>query len=250
VIHFPFVTGQNGFSAPLSERQWMKLGGALKGMHTTIVPPALKTSLPQETYAPYWRDLVRTLQTRLEATTFVDSVAAEMSAFLRAKCDEIAHIVARAEALGDALRVQGPTPVLCHADIHGANVLIGADQTISIVDWDTLIFAPKERDLMFVGGGVGGVWNDPQEEAWFYQGYGRTEVDPLALAYYRYERIVEDIAAYGEELLWTDEGGADRANGLRFFLDQFLPNNVVEIAYQTDQLLGKGEDQRTASRSA
>lgn len=48
VILFPFVTGQNGFSAPLSERQWMELGGALKGMHTTIVPPALKTSLPQE----------------------------------------------------------------------------------------------------------------------------------------------------------------------------------------------------------
>ena len=88
---------------------------------------------------------------------------------------------------------------------------------------------------MFVGGGVGGVWRDAQEEAWFYQGYGRTEIDPLALAYYRYERIVADIAAYGEQLLLTDEGGADRAQGLRFFLDSFLPHNVVEIAYRTDQ---------------
>jgi len=90
---------------------------------------------------------------------------------------------------------------------------------------------------MFVGGGVGGVWRDAQEETWFYQGYGRTEIDPQALAYYRYERIVEDIAAYGEQLLLTDDGGADRAQGLRFFLDQFLPNNVVEIAYRTDRAL-------------
>lgn len=239
VILFPFVTGQNGFAVPLSERQWIELGFALKGMHTTLVPPALRPSIPQETYAPAWRDLVRTFQVRVEATRFVDPVAAELSAFLRAKRDDISHIVARADALGDALRARPPALVLCHADIHGGNVLVGVDQALSIVDWDTLTFAPKERDLMFIGGGVGGVWHGAQEGAWFYQGYGRTEIDPLAIAYYRYERIVEDIAAYGEELLWTDEGGADRAHGLRFFLDQFLPNNVVEIAYRTDRLLGE-----------
>jgi spectinomycin phosphotransferase len=240
VILFPFVTGQNGFAVPLSECQWMGLGVALKGMHTSIVPPTLRPSIPRETFAPYRRDLVRTFQTRVEATTFADPVAAELSAFLRAKRDTISHIVARADALGDALRAQPPAPVLCHADIHAGNVLIGEDQALSIVDWDTLTFAPKEHDLMFVGGGVGGVWHDAQEESWFYQGYGRTEIDPQALTYYRYERIVEDIAAYGEELLWTDEGGADRAHGLGFFLDQFLPNNVVEIAYRTDQLLSEG----------
>lgn len=91
---------------------------------------------------------------------------------------------------------------------------------------------------MFVGGGVGGVWNEIREEAWFYQSYGRAEIDPMVLAYYRYERIVQDIAAYGQQLLLTDEGGADRARGLQFFLDQFLPNNVVEIAFRTDRLPG------------
>jgi len=248
VILFPFVTGQNGFAAPLSERQWMELGVALKGMHTTVVPPALRSSIPQEHYAPHWRDLVRTVQTRIEATTFADPVAVELSAFLHAKRADISQIVARADALGDALRACAPASVLCHADMHGGNVLIGADQALSIVDWDTLTFAPKERDLMFVGGGVGGIWYDTQEEAWFYQGYGRTTIDLQALAYYRYERIVEDIAAYSEELLWTDEGGADRARGLRFFRDQFLPNNVVEIAYRTDLLLTESGVHRTASR--
>jgi len=239
VILSPFVTGRDGFAAPLSERQWIELGVALKAMHTAVVPHALRPSIPQETYTPYWRDLVRTFQARVEATTFADPVAAALAASLRANRDDISHIVARADALGDALRARSPAPVLCHADIHGGNVLIGADQALSIVDWDTLTFAPKERDLMFGGGGVGGVWHDAQEEAWFYQGYGRTEIDWRALAYYRYERIVEDIAAYGEQLLLTDEGGPDRAHGLRFFRAQFLPNNVVEIAYRTDRVLGE-----------
>lgn len=238
VILFPFVAGRNGFAAPLSERQWIELGIALRAMHTAVVPRALRPSIPQETYAPHWRDLVRAFQARVESTTFVDPVAAELAAFLRAKRDDISQIVARADALGTALRARPPEPVLCHADIHAGNVLISTDGALHIVDWDTLIFAPKERDLMFIGGGVGAAWNSAREEALFYRGYGQTEVDPMALAYYRYERIVEDIAEYSERLLMTDEGGADRAVGLGKFLNQFRPDNVVAIARRTDPLQG------------
>ena len=240
VILFPFAAGQNGFASPLSARQWIEFGAALKTMHTVVVPPALRAAIPQETYGPYWRDLVRTFQARAEDTAFAEPVAAEMAAFLRATRDDISYLVARAEALGDALRARSPEQVLCHADIHAFNVLIGTDGALYIIDWDTVTFAPKERDLMFIGGGIGDVWQSAQEEALFYQGYGRTEIDPLALAYYRYERIVEDIAAYSEELLLTDKGGADRAAGLDNLRNQFLPNRVVAIAHRTDTLLGVG----------
>ncbi len=241
VLVFPFVAGRNGFEATLSERQWGDLGVALRSIHTAVVPPSLSAQIPHEQYTPQWRDLVRTFQARVEATAYTEPIAAELAAFLRTRRDEISHLVARADTLGDALRTRLPAQVLCHADIHGGNVLIGTDGALSIVDWDTLTFAPKERDLMFVGAGIFGVWNSAQEEAWFYRGYGRAEINPLALAYYRYERIVQDIAVYCEQLLLTDEGDADRAQGLHYFLDQFLPNNVVAIAYRTDTLLGASE---------
>ena len=32
-------------------------------------------------------------------------------------------------------------------------------------------YDPKERDLMFIGGGVANVWNKPHEETLFYKGY-------------------------------------------------------------------------------
>ena len=234
VILSPFVAGRNGFAAPLSDRQWIELGGALRDIHTAVVPDALRQRIPHETFSPHWRDAVRAFQTQAEETAFDDPIAAQMAAFLRAKRDTITDLVERAERLGNALRARSLDYVVCHADLHGANVLIDANDTLYIVDWDTLVVAPKERDLMFIGAGIGGAWRDAREATLFYQGYGQTAIDPTALAYYRYERIIEDIAEYCARILLTEGDGADRAKGLRQFTGQFLPNRVIAIAYQSD----------------
>lgn len=64
----------------------------------------------------------------------------------------IRRLVDRAEQLGQKLQGQTHKFVLCHSDIHGGNVLIEGNDSIYIVDWDDPIKAPKERDLMFIGG--------------------------------------------------------------------------------------------------
>ncbi len=124
--------------------------------------------------------------------------------------------------------------MLCHSDIHGGNVLIDESGSIFIVDWDDPIMAPKERDLMFIGGGVANVSNQPHEADLFYKGYGKTEVNMEILAYYRHEKIVEDIAAYGQQLLLTTAGGQDRIESYKHFVAQFEPQGGVEIAFETD----------------
>jgi spectinomycin phosphotransferase len=100
------------------------------------------------------------------------------------------------------------------------------------VDWDEPILAPKERDLLFIGGGVGGIWNTEEEARWFYQGYGPTEIDLLALSYYRYERIVVDIAEDAEQIFGM-QGSVEEQQKALGRINQFLPNNVVDIAHQT-----------------
>jgi spectinomycin phosphotransferase len=236
VILFPFIAGRNGFAAPLTDAQWAELGGALRAMHTLTVPPVLRAQIPHETYDVHWRDRVKTLLAHAAVDTFTDPVAAQMAAFLCEKGDTIAHLLTRTETLATAIRARSPAHVLCHADIHAANVLIDAGGALYVVDWDTLIFAPKERDLMFIGGGIGGAWNSPEDEKRFYRGYGQTEIDSVALAYYRFERIIEDIAEYGERLMLTIDGGADREIGLSKFRTAFAPDNVVSIALRTDQI--------------
>ncbi len=163
-------------------------------------------------------------------------MAAKLTAFLRAKRAEVYDLLGRTERLSQALQDRSPEFVLCHADVHAGNVLIAADATLYIVDWDNPIWAPKERDLMFAGGGqFGDACTAQEEETLFYRGYGPTTVDPRALAYYRYERIIEDIAAFGEQLLLSDAGGADREQALRYLTSNFLPNGTIAIAYQGDR---------------
>ena len=146
-------------------------------------------------------------------------------------------MVERAGQLGLALQERSLGMVLCHSDIHAGNLLIGAADDLYIVDWDNPILAPKERDLMFVGSGIGYASPGGREDTLFYQGYGQNDVDRMALAYYRYERIIQDIAAFCEQLFTTTAGGEDREQAYQYFIGQFLPDREVKIAYRTDTWL-------------
>ena len=159
MILYPFIDGHNGYEVTLSDRQWLAFGAALKEVHTAHIPPGLASLIPRETYSPRWREMVSTFQAQIEETTFVDPTAAKLAAFMQARREVINHLVRRAGQLGLALQTRSMDFVLCHCDIHGGNLLIEADSTVYIVDWDNPTFAPKERDLALLGGCP--VWNEP-----------------------------------------------------------------------------------------
>ncbi len=231
LIVYPFVEGQNGFSHHLTDNQWVTLGKVLRQVHQFDPPAAIKKQLKRESYSPNWRDVVRSL---IEAQPAGDSIALKLSAVMKRHKTAIDRLVDGAEQLAQVVQKQSPKFVLCHSDIHAGNVLLDGGGGIYIVDWDEPIMAPKERDLMFIGGGVANVWNHPHEEELFYRGYGTTEVNKSILAYYRHERIVEDIAIYGEALLLTAGGGEEgRSEMYNHFIAMFEPRGVVEIAFKT-----------------
>lgn len=234
---YPWVEGRDSFEQPLTDAQWRELGVALRQVHQAPLPPALHQGMPVEAYAPDWREQVRRWLVDGAAYGAADPVASDLAAFLAQRRAEIEGMVERAAQLAQGLTARSLPLVLCHADLHAWNLLVGDDGSLTIVDWDTLLLAPKERDLMFVGAGIGGVWHYPREAALFYEGYGAVAVDAVAIAYYRYERIVQDIAAYCEEIFLTPPGGADRAQSLRHLTGQFDPDSVVEIAHRTYQAL-------------
>jgi spectinomycin phosphotransferase len=235
---YPFVQGRDGYGVALSQQQWRAFGVALKHLHTTNVPAAFSQHLLQERYTPQWRTIVKHFQERAETETFTEPVAVQVAALLRDKRTEIDDLVARAERLAQRLQASPPEFVVCHTDLHAGNLLICDKNTFYIVDWDNPILAPKERDLMFIGGGQGFIgYNAAEEEDLFYQGYGPTTINASALAYYRYERIVQDIADFCRQIFLTDEGGADRTQALRYLAANFLPGGVLEVAYQSDKTL-------------
>ena len=231
---YPFVEGLNGFCCRLTDDQWMTLGKALRQIHDFDVPVSVKNRIKEEFYSSKWREAVRFLDTQIDQNLKDDATALEFKAFMKEHRQLIRRLVDQAEFFSQKVQEQSPEFVLCHSDIHAGNVLIDGKGAIYIIDWDDPIMAPKERDLMFVGGGVGNVWNHQYEEELFYKGYGNTKINRTILAYYRHERIVEDIAVYGEALFLTPDGGEERLVMYKQFVSMFEPNGVVDKAFNTD----------------
>ena len=239
VILYPFIEGHNGYEADLVDQQWVDLGAALRRIHAAELPMALARLIPRETYSSRWRESASASLALVERDAWSDPVAARLGAFLKARRAEVLDLVGRAGRLAQVLQARSPEFVVCHSDIHAGNVLTVRGGALYIVDWDNPILAPKERDLMVAGGGQFANKRTPkEEERLFYQGYGPTTVDPFALAYYRYERIVDDIAVFCEQLLMSDEGGADREQSLRYLEANFLPDGTMDIAYRSDRTAG------------
>ncbi|GAA3132353.1 phosphotransferase enzyme family protein [Streptomyces rectiviolaceus] len=240
-VLYPFVEGRSGFDVRLTQDQWTALGTCVRALHGVGLPPDLRSSIRVEAYGPLWRDKVRRHLASDTPQRLPDAPARELAAILKARRQQLSAIVERAEELAAVLRGRDRASVLCHGDLHAGNVVVADDGALVVVDWDDPVLAPPERDLMFIGGGVGGVWNEPAECAAFYRGYGRGthEVDARTLAYYRCERIVQDTAEFCDELLLgAPHDGDDRALSLRHFAGQFRPDDVVDIAERTYAALG------------
>ena len=238
VVVYPFVAGRDGSQTALSASQWTALGRALHSLHATEVPADLARRIPRETFAAAWREQVRAVLCECDTAVgawmwpAADDAAQAAAGLLQSERAKVLALVDHAERLAAVLAAKQLPYVLCHADIHVWNLLITAEGALHIVDWDTVLFAPKERDLMFFGSGLGGR-QQPEQAAAFYAGYGECAVDADALAYYRCERVVEDIAVYCRELLRSTAGGADRQEQLRQLASQFEGGGVVDIALMT-----------------
>lgn len=235
IIVYPFIDGQDGFTRSLSDDQWFILGKTVRQIHDIKVPPLIQRHIRLETYSPKWRKIVQSMISHIQADSIGDEIALKLRAFMKEHLVAIQRLIDRAEQLAEKLQEVPLNFVLCHSDLHGGNILIDKKNMTYIVDWDDPIMAPKERDLMFVGGGIGNIWNKPHEEGLFYDGYGKVEVNMTAMAYYRHERIVEDIAVYCQEIFFTTAKIKDKLQMYEHFIGMFEPRGVVEIAFETDE---------------
>jgi spectinomycin phosphotransferase len=115
--------------------------------------------------------------------------------------------------------------------MHPWNVHIDGEGDLWLIEWDEATLAPKERDLMFAIGGIGGDGVGPEQSVSFLAGYGETELDEQALAYYRAAWAVQDIASFGEEACFLlDRSEEARREAFRWLRGQFAPGCIVDMA--------------------
>jgi spectinomycin phosphotransferase len=195
------------------------------------MPDELLALMHQEKFElnPQWLRVIQQLQDTVQTAVFDDPFARELANFWKEKHTEIGAIVDRAKVLGNSLQNKHLTRMLCHADIHTANILVDETGQLHIVDWDQPVIAPKERDLMFAIEGTA------EEVAAFFQGYGTAQIDPVVLAYYRYEWVVQELGDFGERVFFAEDGGEEtKRDSVRGFRQLFDAGDVVEAARSAD----------------
>ena len=228
LVLYPFVAGRNAMVAGMTADQWRVFGTTLRAVHDSEVAEHFMGRLPVEGFGLVAADAVRSALARAERPAGESQAAERLAAFLRDRTERIGALVERAEGLGARLATRRFERVLCHADIHAANLLVADDGRIFLVDWDGPMLAPRERDLLFVIGSRIARDVKPYEETWFFDGYGEVPVDPDSIVYYRYERVLEDIGEIGRSVFEGGSSEASRASEVDLIERFFSPGGILE----------------------
>jgi spectinomycin phosphotransferase len=178
IVLYPYIESEIAKRVGLTDAQWQSFGSTLQAVHSSGLEERFRDRLPVETFALPSEGLVREMLD-LPDSAHVQSAAAErFTRFWRDSSGQICQMIKRAESLGRDLQSGSFEHVLCHADIHGANILVSHDGPIYFIDWDGPIIAPRERGFLYVVGSVIGRPVKPREETLFFEGYGPFEIDP------------------------------------------------------------------------
>jgi spectinomycin phosphotransferase len=242
------VDGRTAFRAGMELPGWTRLGRLAARLHAVELPADLAAIVPVEDFRPKATDRARELDDRirdLEPAGLDEHASAVRRAWLEHRAT-IAAIVAATDALSarirDRLAADSRAPlVLCHADFHAGNVLVDRDGGIHVVDWDEVVFAPRERDLMFVRGSVvAGVVTNDEADA-FEAGYGRVTIDRELLGWYRLDWAVQDLAGFASEVLFDpDRVPSTRPRARRIFEDLFGADDEVAGALAISREIAAG----------
>jgi spectinomycin phosphotransferase len=207
VVVYPFLDGDTSWNG-MTDEQWKTLGNTFKRIHAVQLPPEGFELLRKESFDPteYIR-WIHSFEAQHLSTQQAESVSEHaLRASWMAQRSTIHMIVDALEKLAAVLQKRTFPYVICHADLHPANLLRDQAGHVFVIDWDEVMLAPKERDFIYV--------REPQVEA-FLQGYEQTGIDWTALTYYLWERVVQDLIACAGlvclEKDWAEETKADNA---------------------------------------
>lgn len=236
LILYDWIHGTSAWDITLSDTQWQTWGAIMRGIHDTFIDDILSTLVPNEIFVSKRNSIILWINEWVQTHLFDDPIQQQTANYWNDQQSIIDKCCYRLQEIGHQLQQQSLQLVICHADIHQANIMIDEQEQIQIVDWDEVILAPKERDLMFfVEDGHASHMVDS-----FLKGYGETEINQLAITYYRYDWVVQEFGDYGERIFLNDSLSASEK---QFALDEFKRlfdvGDVVEAAFGSDKKLSE-----------
>ena len=231
LVAYPFLDARPAAEVGLTDEQWVEYGAIVGAFHRAALPKEIERALQHEAFRPTSLAGVE----RIEDGLAEGRIRGETAAMWRAHGQDIRAITERTAALAERLQArlnaEGGAPfVPCHGDVHTHNIVVDARGALHVVDWDELIMAPPECDLMFLFGSPIGLPRGDRELALFRQGYGPIALDTDHLAYYHADWALKDLVGYAEESIAEGASPESRASAFAIFASLFDPGDEAEVA--------------------
>ncbi|MHB8600337.1 MAG: phosphotransferase enzyme family protein [Ktedonobacteraceae bacterium] len=234
VIVYPFIAGDTGLHLGMTDENWQEVGKIFKQIHQVPLPSSGFRSLRKETFDPTeYARWIHAFETQLASSSSPGKSKVEyaLRSYWVAHQPTIHTLLTFMEELADVLQKRTLPYVICHADLHANNTLLDQADHLFVIDWDDVMLAPRERDFIFVREALANS-STRQEPSPFFQGYGQTEIDWVALTYYQCERAVSDLIECAQEVFFRDDLGEEsKADAVQLFSDLFAENNNVDAAF-------------------
>jgi len=171
--------------------------------------------LPQESFNKFQAS-AQGLGARARAYTGDDALLRRLAGDIHLRAATIDTLLENGRRLSDYCRRQSHTYelVVCHADIHPFNIM-ATSQGLVMLDWDGIMLAPRERDLMFYA-------DDMRTSGDFHQAYGLdVTLNEDLITYYHYEWVLQEFTDYIGQLFDDALGDDARRHALDEFQDLF-----------------------------
>lgn len=205
LVLFNFIAGKRvGYESPLPDEILATLAGMVGILHRST--PELDVEHPRlERFdIPFEDDLLKGLEALERITPSDNHGQRELRALLLPRKDEILGYLGRLKELQHLAKAAGKEMVLCHTDLHGANLILNDQGDLYILDWEGAIIAPPEHDLFAFAG----------ENRFFdlflpdyERAFGPVSLNSDIFGFYFYRRNLEDLTDWVIRILYenTDE---------------------------------------------
>jgi spectinomycin phosphotransferase len=199
----PFVDGRAGeFGEFDREDERRRMGTLLGRLHAATDRVPLEVARREDFVLPGRKALEEALAD-LDTPWAFGPFAERTRDLLRSRAPEVRARLDGYDALAQRIREQAGSWVVTHGEPHSANVMRDARGGLHLVDWDTALIGPPERDLWMVLDRDRIGWDEYREQA------GAVRLDEEALGLYRERWGLAEICVYVAEFRRPHEETAD-----------------------------------------
>lgn len=201
---FDYIDGQTNEEVKLTYNQLEEIGELLGKIHGSKIT---NFSIKEAFEVPLKPDFLRAFDEIKKISDQSSDYKQEVKKLLEKYKLKLFERFNELEKLQTKLKQQEVKLVLCHGEPSPGNILISGVGKIYLIDWDDLILAPKEKDLMFFSERL-----DPVLKG-YRKIFPNAKISENIQIFYEIKWLITEVADYAIRILFpTEEESQIRKN--------------------------------------